>query len=175
MRSGLAVLLLVACGATAPAAPPPSPARERRAAAAPKSESKPDDDLVFCVDETNRYRKKAGKPALRRSAQLEAFAAEGAAADARSRRPHGHFSSVAYPHAYREMGENVIPWWPLKQYGSVREIIRVGLSGMWAEGPGGGHYENLVGNFTEVGCGIHIANGEVTVTQDFLRPPDGRR
>ena len=156
MRRALSVLLLVACGAAAPAAPPP-------------------DDLTFCVDETNRYRKKAGKPPLQRSAELETFAAEGAAADAKARRPHGHFSRVAYPHPYREMGENVIPWWPLKQYGSVREVIRQGLSGMWGEGPGGGHYENLVGNYTEIGCGIHIANGEVTVTQDFLLPPEGRR
>jgi hypothetical protein len=38
---------------------------------------------------------------------------------------------------------------------------------MWAEGPGGGHYENMIGDYRQVSCGISIVNGEVTVTQDF--------
>ena len=51
--------------------------------------------------------------------------------------------------------------------GSVRAIVRQGLSQMWAEGPGGSHYENMKGAYTEMGCGIFISNGEVTVSQDF--------
>jgi uncharacterized protein YkwD len=173
MARSVAALVLLACGAAAlSSGPSPTLADPLRRAADKGSAS---DDLQFCVDEVNRYRKKAGKPPLQRSPELEAFAAEGAAADTRARTPHRHFSRVPYPRPFSEMGENVIPWWPLKQYGSVREIMRVGTSGMWDEGPGGGHYENLVGNFTHVGCGIHVANGEVTVTQDFLRPPDPRK
>ena len=38
---------------------------------------------------------------------------------------------------------------------------------MWAEGPGGGHYETMKGNFNEVGCGLFVENGVVTITQDF--------
>jgi len=129
------------------------------------------DDLGFCVDEINRYRARAKAPALQRSTELEAFAAEGAKADSAARRAHHHFSRVAYPHPYREMGENEIPWWPVAKEGGVAEVIRAGLAGMWGEGPGGGHYENLVGRFTHVGCGIHIAGDEVTVVMDFLRPP----
>jgi uncharacterized protein YkwD len=162
-------VLVVAGGAGTPARASAEPAEAKAA--------KPSfaDDLAFCVDEINRYRKKAGKAPLQRSAELEAFAAEGAAYDARIRKPHEHFGRVPYPHGYSEMGENVIPWWPAKQYGSVKDVIRAGTQGMWSEGPGGGHYENLVGNFMQVGCGIHVANGEITVTQDFLKPPDPRK
>ncbi len=168
----LSLLLLLGCGASAPEpgnvrvpVPPPESAPVVLAAA-PKG-----DALAFCVDEINTYRARAKKPALQRSPELESFAADGAKSDAAARQPHHHFSRVAYPHPYREMGENEIPWWPRAQYGSVEEIIRAGLAGMWAEGPGGGHYENLVGKFTQVGCGIHVAGDEVTVTMDFLRPP----
>jgi len=172
------VLFLVACATVTPApAPAPAPA------AAPAPDAPPvvveaaatvpyGDELAFCVEETNRYRKRAGKPLLTRSSELEAFAAAGAAVDAKAKQAHRHFSHVAYPHPYREMGENEIPWWPERQHGSVRDIIKFGLAGMWDEGPGGGHYENLVGNFTRVGCGIHVADGAVTVVQDLLRPPE---
>lgn len=39
---------------------------------------------------------------------------------------------------------------------------------MWAEGPGGGQYENK-GNarYTQVGCGVFINAGEITVVQEF--------
>ena len=196
----LAVVLGAACGAAASPGPTavPAPAAvvleretpaaaeappttgaagapEAAPAAQPPSRPSPSDDLTFCVDEVNRYRKKAGRPPLQRSADLETFAAEGAASDARTRKPHQHFGRVPYPRPFSEMGENVIPWWPVKQYGSVREVIRAGTSGMWDEGPGGGHYENLVGSFTQIGCGIHVAGGEVTIVQDFLRPPDPRK
>jgi hypothetical protein len=49
----------------------------------------------------------------------------------------------------------------------VRAIVKQGLAQMWAEGPGGSHYENMKGNYTEMGCGIFLSNDEVTVSQDF--------
>ncbi len=42
-----------------------------------------------------------------------------------------------------------------------------GLAGMWAEGPGGGHYENMRGPYTEVGCGVFVNGVDITVVQDF--------
>jgi uncharacterized protein YkwD len=148
-------------------APEPAvPVLETAAAAKP-----PPDDMALCVEEINRLRERAKLPPLARSAELEAFAAAGAADDAAARQAHHHFSRVPYPHPYREMGENEIPWWPSAQYGSVADIVRAGLAGMWDEGPGGGHYQNLVGRFTQVGCGLHVARGEVTVVMDFLRAP----
>jgi hypothetical protein len=42
------------------------------------------------------------------------------------------------------------------------------MDALWAEGPSGGHYQNIVGPYTQVGCGIYILNGsEVHVTTDF--------
>ena len=65
------------------------------------------------------------------------------------------------------MAQNEIPWWKLSQWGSVREVVRKGLAMQWAEGSGGGHYDNMLRDHTEVGCGIAVINDEVTVTQDF--------
>jgi hypothetical protein len=67
----------------------------------------------------------------------------------------------------RLRAENTIPWWNLSRHGSVRSVIRSGLEQMWAQGPGGTHFENLRGQYTEVGCGIFVSDGEVTVSQDF--------
>src|SRR4029079_9045856 len=47
----------------------------------------------FCVSETNRYRAMNSKPALTESAQLEAYADEGAMVDFTTS-PHDHFSTT---------------------------------------------------------------------------------
>ena len=47
-------------------------------------------------------------------------------------------------------------------------IVQAGTKMMWAEGPGGGNYENIKGNHASVGCGFYVnADGEVWVVQDF--------
>ena len=51
-------------------------------------------DLVFCVDETNRYRATRSRPPLARSAALEAYAAEGAQVDGTAHSAHRHFSQT---------------------------------------------------------------------------------
>jgi uncharacterized protein YkwD len=148
------LLLVVGCGGAAVAPPPPVPR-----GLGPEA---------YCVVETNRYRALDGLAPLERSAELEAFAAAGARLDARTRRPHHHFSTATYPHPYTQMGENEIPWWPEPKDG-VTEVVRAGLAGMYAEGAGGGHHDNLVGPFTHMGCGVHVEGGAVTVVQDFWR------
>jgi len=36
------------------------------------------------------------------------------------------------------------------------------------EGPGGGHYENMRGNYSRVACGYYVTpNNAVWATQDF--------
>jgi len=147
-----ALLLVAACAAGRPAAPAPAPAAQGS-------------DVTFCVDEINRYRKRAGRRPLRRSAELERYAAAGAKHDVRVRRAHDHFARVPMPGPLSAAAENEIPWWPLQ--GTVRDVIRAGIASMWNEGRGGGHYENLVGHFDEVGCGLHVGRGEVTIVQDF--------
>jgi hypothetical protein len=39
---------------------------------------------------------------------------------------------------------------------------------MWAEGPGGGHYDNMVGDATHTACGVYTTpEGKVWMIQDF--------
>jgi hypothetical protein len=63
--------------------------------------------------------------------------------------------------------ENEIPWWPLSTLGNVRAVVEQGLAGMWAEGRGGGHHENMRGPYSEIGCGVFVNGNEVTVVQAF--------
>jgi uncharacterized protein YkwD len=123
------------------------------------------DELQLCVDETNRYRAKLRLRPLKRSAELERCAAEGARSDHATRSPHGHF--VDTQGCGIAFAENEIPRWPLDYAGSVPDTIRKGIADMWGEGPGGGHYENIRGAYTELGCGIYVDGNSVTVVQDY--------
>lgn len=122
-------------------------------------------DLRFCVEETNRYRASVGVGALSQSSALESYAATGARVDGVAHAGHSHFNSTNGGGV--ALAENLIPWWPLADYGTVQEVMRQGLAKMWAEGPGGPHYQNMAGRYTQVGCGVYIGNGEITVVQDL--------
>ena len=63
--------------------------------------------------------------------------------------------------------ENAILWWSLRDYGSVQQVVKLGLADMWQQGDDGAHYRNMVGNYTETGCGIYLNGDEVTVVQAF--------
>ena len=122
-------------------------------------------DKAFCVDEVNRLRASVGKPPLTRSDSIETFSSEAARVDGDAHETHKFFRQTNGGGVAR--AENEIPWWALSRYGSVRTIIRDGLANEWSEGPGGSHWENITGNYSEVACGVSIKDGEVTVTQDF--------
>ncbi len=102
---------------------------------------------------------------LTHSADLDLYAVVAAQHDAAAQTPHGLFSTTSGGGV--AMAENAIPSWRLSQFGTVREIVRQGLAAMWAEGPGGGHYDNLIGPYTEVGCGIVVSGDLVTAVQAF--------
>jgi uncharacterized protein YkwD len=174
LACSLVSIVLVSCGPAArPAAPggaggapgwsPPQGHAVQPAGTPPAAGFEA--ELALCVDETNRYRAMQGLPALRRSPELERCAAAAAATDHRDRQPHGHF--MATQGCGIAFAENEIPWWPLSYAGSLRGTIVQGLADMWAEGPGGGHYENMRGNYSELGCGIVFVADEITVVQNF--------
>ena len=119
-------------------------------------------DLEFCVSETNRYRATLGLSALVRSSVLEAYAAAGARQDGLAHQAHLHYKSSNL--AGKGIAENELPWWPGP---SVRLVIKNGLAAMWAEGPGGGHYENIRGPYSQLGCGVFVNGKEITVVQNF--------
>ena len=122
-------------------------------------------ELEYCVAETNQYRATIGRPALVRSVELEAYAAAAAPHDVKARSAHHYFRKTSGGGV--AFAENQIPAWPLPRFGSVREIIRSGLAMMWAEGRGGGHYDNLAGRYSQVGCGVFVQNDRVTIVQAF--------
>lgn len=168
-RAGLLVLLFAAgCGSGTsttgtPAAPSPAVPATSPAPSLPTVATAA--DLTFCVSLTNHYRASVNVPAVREDSSLEAFAATGAQQDGSSHTAHGHVTAQPLSGTW---GENELPWWPLSA--SVQDTITTGLAQMWAEGPSGGHYQNLANRaFSRLGCGVSVNSklGEITVVQDF--------
>jgi len=129
-----------------------------------------DAELQHCVDVVNGYRDSVSLPHLARSPALEAFAAIGACWDSHSKTAHSHFSAKA-DYTLTD-AENELPGWSLGWIRTITAIVDQGTKMMWDEGPGTGsahgHYNNIVGNQTSVGCGIYVAaDSTVWVTQDF--------
>jgi hypothetical protein len=122
-------------------------------------------ELVYCIEETNRYRALADLPPLSRSAALEAYAAEGAQIDQESGEPHKHFLDTQGGGI--AVAENEIPGWPVSMFGSVHDVIREGIEMMMDEGEGGPHHDAILGPYSALGCGIYRAGDVVTVVQDF--------
>ena len=117
----------------------------------------------FCVDRTNQYRATVALPPLQRSPDLERYADAAAEHDGKAHKAHRYFRKTRGGGIAR--AENAIPWWRLSDVGSVQSVIDQGLAMMWAEGKGGGHYRNLTGPYTAVGCGVFVNDDEVTVVQ----------
>jgi hypothetical protein len=155
------------------AAPDPGSVSERpaRRTAAPVAPEPRDDDLAFCVAETNRYRARYALPPLRRSAELEAYAATGARYDTAARTPHKHFDDTRGGHlAYAENECLSFHGWSLQfGGGSVRGTLIKCLRTFYDEGPGGGHHQNMMGEYRSLGCAVHVAGGGVTIVQDYGR------
>ncbi|MFO8073990.1 MAG: CAP domain-containing protein [Polyangia bacterium] len=123
--------------------------------------------LVYCADLINDYRLDHGLQPLERSAELERCASDGAFEDSQSGDPHGHFIETSGCQGAAD-AENEIPGWPLGSYESVESIIEAGTEMMMNEGPGGGHFENILGDHGSVGCGYHVTEDDaVWVVQDF--------
>jgi hypothetical protein len=143
MRVVSGVVVLAACGSGGGAGPD-APAN----AAAQQ----------FCVTETNRYRAMASKPAVTESPTLEAFATAGAMVDFSSS-PHSHFMSTN--------GCPVQGNWMLSPGGDMSMLVGQCIAAFYAEGPGGGHYENMMGAYASLGCGIYQMGTGVTIVQDY--------
>jgi uncharacterized protein YkwD len=124
-----------------------------------------DEELQRCVDLVNQYRATIRGTPLKRSGTLEAFAAKAAANDGLAHVGHQYFRRTRGGGV--SLAENSIPWWPLASADGVRGALEQGLQMMWDEGPSGGHYRNMVARRSEIGCGIFVNRGEVTIVQEF--------
>ena len=119
-----------------------------------------------CVARVNQLRASAGDPPLTQSERISEFSTEAAHVDGEAHQAHKYFLETNGGNG-TAFAENMIPWWKVSEWGSVDAVVRKGLDQMWAEGPGGYHYINMRGHYTEMGCGIAVISGEVTVSQDF--------
>jgi uncharacterized protein YkwD len=123
-------------------------------------------DLTFCIDETNRYRAIRGRPSVTRSTTIEEYAATGAKSDALANVPHQHVTTTPFPGG-GNWAENEVLRWPHNLTPTVQGIVAQAILSFYSEGPGGGHYENIVGPYTQIGCGIYIDGNGITIIEDF--------
>lgn len=122
---------------------------------------------AFCVEETNRYRAMHDRPAVEWSAELEAYANEGAEHDHHAS-PHDHFTSTGGGGI--AFAENECPHWDLSfGGGDMVQLVAACIEAFYSEGPGGGHYEIMLGDYGSLGCGIYQEGTDVTIIQDYGR------
>ncbi len=116
-------------------------------------------DSERCVDIINKYRATKSLPALTRWTAQEDCSDGEAESDSKSGKAHGAFTQCG------EMAQNECPGYP----GTVTENLPECLADMWAEGPGGGHDDNMTNpKYTKVACGIHeLSNGDFWSVQNF--------
>lgn len=157
----LAVIAALGIVAVGCAATPTAPSAAA-GTTTPASSANVDASVSFCTEEINRYRATIGLGPLDRAADLDAFAGQAAEHDGRAGVPHQYFRLTNGGGISR--AENQLLRW--KGYG-VNDVIRQGLAQMWAEGPGGSHYQIMAGKYAQVGCGIFKNGNEVNVSQDF--------
>ena len=154
VRARLGALLCAAAVTTVSLACTTSPAGPSEGHAA---------DLALCASEINRYRSIARLGSLTWSESLERFAGEAAQHDAAAGVPHLLFTSTNGGNGVARAETQLLKW---RGY-SVAEVIRRGLAEMWAAGPGGAHYDVMLGAYTEVGCGVFVDGAEVSVSQAY--------
>ena len=113
----------------------------------------------ICVTTINDYRATKGLAPYARWTDNETCSDGQAKSDAMSKNPHGAFGKC------QEFGQNECP----DRDGPAEKMIPICLRDMWAEGPGGGHYEAMVNTkYTKVACGFGASsNGAIWSVQNF--------
>jgi cysteine-rich secretory family protein len=130
------------------------------------SDSAEESAQQLCVDETNKYRAMDGADPVERSSELATFAREGAEVDFGTQ-PHMHFGTDGGGVA---LAENECPQqdgWTVAAGETQKTVVSQCIRVFYEEGAGGGHYENLMGAYAFVGCGIYEQGGKITIVQDF--------
>jgi len=163
MRGGLVIIAAVTCLASCEVEDPSqlrsgSPLR-RRTSSAKAVVATGTTEAEKCFKVINAYREQIGAKALKHWTKGESCADDSAKSDAASNTAHGSFPNCG------EFAQNECPSYP----SSVSENLPECLADMWAEGRGGGHYDNMASSkYTEVACGIHeLPNGDFWSVQNF--------
>jgi len=147
---------------------PPPPARP--------ADPFPSDPLVkYNVDRVNAYRAQKGLPALRYDAKISAFARRGSEQLSRDHTAHAYFAANAKgaPGFGSRSAENQgdprgVPALDGDTTQNGKKQIDIMLKLMMDEGPGGGHYDNMMNpHFRRIGIGLFYAGGKLYMTNDF--------
>ena len=154
----LAVVAVSACGANDAASTSPFSTSASVSVSAA--------DLAFCVQDINSYRARVGGLSnYGESPTLESFAAIGAQTDGVSGQAHGHFTATLGGLA---VSENEVLNGTLTTGTTIQSAIQTADATFFAEGSTGGDYQHLVSpTLTQAGCGVYIANGHITIVEDF--------
>jgi hypothetical protein len=111
-----------------------------------------------CVDSINAYRASVGAPPVTLRDASSSCTDQQSARDGASGRAHGSFGSCG------ESAQNECPGWGGDPGGSQQGCLKM----MWAEGPGGGHYENMKNpRYRQVACGYANTGGGYWMIQNF--------
>lgn len=117
-----------------------------------------------CVDRVTQLRATKNLGPIPRLASAEACADGQAKKDSQTGQAHGAFGDcVNELKGWTGAAQNECPGW-----GSVADTLAGCIDAMWAEGPGGGHYDNMVGGSHFMACGFYTTPaGKVWMVQDF--------
>lgn len=126
-----------------------------------------------CVDQLNMYRAQAGVAPLQFDAQLSTFSMTASMDLAATGQPHAYFQQEGQSGAIWNDGfcnsaaENQAPGWDAS--GGVDATVDSILQAMMAEGPGGGHHDNILApSSSRVGVGLYVdAQQRLWFTNDF--------
>jgi hypothetical protein len=112
------------------------------------------------VDRVNEYRATVGLGPLEHWEEKDACTGEQACSDAESGQAHGAFLACG------ERAQNECP-----NYRSTDGILATCLPSMWAEGPGGGHYENMTSTaYSQMSVGLCTgSSGRIWCVMNFYR------
>jgi hypothetical protein len=145
------------------------------APAARPADPYPSDPLVrYNVDRVNAYRAQGGVPPLLYDARISAFAIAGSQRLSRDHVPHANFAESAQAqHFGSRSAENQgdprgVPTMDADAWRNAQKQVDIMLKLMMDEGPGGGHYDNIMNpKMRRIGIGNVYASGRFYLTNDF--------
>jgi hypothetical protein len=98
-----------------------------------------------CLNAINQYRAGKGAPPLTQWEESESCVDSEASTDFETQKAHGSYGKC------QEHAQNACPNWEVSE-ASLTKC----LASMYAEGPGGGHYDNMMNTgYTSVACGFY--------------------
>jgi hypothetical protein len=135
----------------------------------------PGDPIVrYNVEQVNAYRARGGLPPLLYDGRLSAFATTGSQRLARDHVAHANFAENASAQKFgSRSAENQgdpggVPPMDADRWRSAQKQVDVMLKLMMDEGPGGGHYDNIMSaKLRRIGVGIVYVNNRFYMTNDF--------